>query len=114
MLVFRRAIGREGCVILRKCDDHEAGAAGALYDFAAARTDHEMATILPERDLVRRQIVLVAIGIGHIDLGQPISLCHRASPRCVDGLRACGCARVDALLWEERWGGNLGLRPTDP
>ena len=37
-----------------------------------------------------------------------------ASPRCVDGLRACGRARVDALLWEERWGGNLGLRPTDP
>src|SRR5215813_11121194 len=79
MLVFRRAIGREGCVILRKCDDHEAGAAGALYDFAAARTDHEMATILPERDLVRRQIVLVAIGIGHIDLGQPISFRHWVS-----------------------------------
>src|ERR1700730_7574405 len=81
VLVFGRAIAGECRLVVRKLDHHEAGAAGALHGLMAAGADHIAGTVLAERNLVCRHIILVAFRIRHLDLREPISFCHWMFPQ---------------------------------
>src|ERR1700693_5097066 len=73
-LVIRPAIAAERCLVAREFQHHGAATHGAFDDLAGAAAHQETAAELAERRHVGRHIGLVAFGVRHIAMRDPVTL----------------------------------------
>src|SRR5579872_6592789 len=79
--IFGRIITGDRGLIVLELDHHIAGARGALLGDMPAGTHQKLAAIFCKHRAVLRDILLVALGVAHIDARDPVSLCgHSGSP----------------------------------
>src|SRR5688500_13176737 len=80
-LVLGRAPAGERGLVGRELEDDVAGAALALDDLAPRPAAHEEAPAeLRKGGAVRCDVVLVGVGVLHVDGGDPIALRHHGAP----------------------------------
>src|SRR5690606_8400913 len=79
-LILRRVVAVERRLHRRELDHHVARAAGTLHRLRCAATRKETRAEPLECRLGGRDIVLVALGIAYIDMGNPVSFGHLLLP----------------------------------
>src|SRR5271168_3184426 len=81
LLVLLRIVAGEGGGVVLEFDDDLAGAGDALDGLVVAATHEEATAEFGECDGVRPHVGLVRLGIGDVDVSDPVTLGHLKLPR---------------------------------